>query len=201
MAAQKADPHGWIGTFADEQMEIFLQQTEDSGQLSHPTATLLRFCLPELGRRIEELCPVGMEPSKDGLRFLYGFPRTAGFPVVVSAIHFDQHQPVAASISGTVRHWRDRHPNASPSDAWREIIAATRASQWHKVSNLLTTRMASNGGSLRLAQHFETHSSPHAQLVVVALAAGDHREACGCSSVLALPALDLPPNSLHIRIA
>jgi hypothetical protein len=100
ITAQKTDPFGWIGIFAAEQMSTFLHQTEDDGQLSN-AATLLRHCLPELEHRIESLCPVGLQPTLDGLHTLYGFPSTAGFPVVVSVIHFDQYQPVA-SVSGTV---------------------------------------------------------------------------------------------------
>jgi hypothetical protein len=201
MAAQKADPHEWIGIFATEQMAIFLQQTEDTGQLSTPTATLLRHCLPELGHQVESLCPVTMEATPGGLCTLYGFPKTRGFPVIVSVIHFDQEQPVAASVSGIVRHWRDqpgREPN--PSEQWRDIIAATLAGEWDTASNHLTARMARDGGGHRVAQHFKTQNTPDAQLVVVALAAGDRQQACGCTSILSLPALVLPANTLQVTL-
>jgi hypothetical protein len=200
IAAQKADLYEWIGTFAGEQMALFLQQTEDTRQLSHPTASLLRLCLPELERRIESLCPVGMQPTQHGLRTLYGFPRTAGFPVVVSVIHFDQDQPIAASVSGTVRHWRDHPSQWSTRAQWEGIIAATLADDWDTTSNFLATRMAHDGGGFRLAQHFKTHDTPDAQLVVVALAAGDNHQACSCSSILSLPAMDVPPDSLHANL-
>jgi hypothetical protein len=138
--------------------------------------------------------------TQHGLRTLYGFPRTAGFPVVVSVIHFDQDQPIAASVSGTVRHWRDRPSQWSPSAQWGGIIAATMAGKWDTVSNFLATRMARDGGGFRVAQHFKTHNTPDAQLMVVALAVGDKHQASGCSSILSLPAMDVPPDALHANL-
>jgi hypothetical protein len=193
-SAARARPYGWAGVLAVEELEILLDDAEAHDLLSPGTTGVLRGCLPALERHIEGMCPIDILGALAGpwTPSVYGFPRTAGYPVVISVLHptGDPAAPVgAATLSGIIESWpSERGKGSRFATHWHPIIATTARGNWPAAAVALTARLARQRGRIRAITEFFAASQPAGQGVLVVLAGGDAEASVGATFVISLPA-------------
>jgi hypothetical protein len=208
IGAARARPYDWVGILATEQLEVLLDDAEAHDVLSRVTTRVLHCCLPALERHIEAMCPVDIERALAGpwTPSSYGFPRTAGYPVVISVLHptGDPAAPVGAPavLSGIVESWPSECGEGSRfATHWHPIIATTVRGNWPAAGHAVTARLARQRGGIKtITELFAASHDPAEQLVLVVLAAGDAEASVGATFVISLPGFELPADAIRIRL-
>jgi hypothetical protein len=208
IATARARPYDWVGVLAAEQLEMLLNEAEARGALSRATTRVLHRCLPALERHIEGMCPVDVQRALSGpwTPSSYGFPRTAGYPVVISVLYPTGYPatPVGtpATLDGIIESWPAECGDGSPfAKHWHPIIATTARGNWPAAGLAVTARLARQPGRIRrITEFFAASHDPAEQLVLVVLAAGDAEASVGATFVISLPAFQLRADAFRIRL-
>jgi hypothetical protein len=198
-AAQRESEADWIGIYAGEQLELQLRAAQLAGTLSAEAEQLLRCCLSGVEEAIEACCPVALTAGRCGLTTGYGFPRTAGYPVLVAALQLPgagQEVPQLTIVQGVLDRFSNRSCVRGAGER-RRLLSAAHAGQWPALGRELRAYIGREGG-ISIATLFDDPHVRHLQSVLLVLTAGDAEASCCAYGVVSLPAIDVPAEALRV---